>query len=326
MFLIRLVIMKKTQRTTNPYIFSDSNKRYQTYEYYMRRKFGGRVAKIPLDAGLSCPNIDAGAGCIYCSGRGSGDTVPMGRSLREQYDEGREKLSSKWSTEKCIAYLQAHTNTYAPVCVLRRIYEEILTFPNLCGISIATRADCLGEDVCGLLCEVSEKIPLTVELGLQSSSDNTAKRICRGHTMKNFEEGYTRLRRLVPRAEICIHIIFGLPDESDEDMMNTIRKVAELKPEQVKIHLLHVIKDTPLGDEYLRGEYIPLERERYISLVVEALKLLPPETVICRLTGDGIADDLLAPEYSKRKIAILNDIDKRMFSEGATQGCLYKKD
>ena len=317
--------MKKTQRNSNPYPYSDTNKRYQTYEYYMRRKFGGRVAKIPLDAGLSCPNIDAGAGCIYCSGRGSGDSVPMGLSLREQYDSGRATLSSKWSTEKCIAYLQAHTNTYAPIDVLRGIYEEILTFPSLCGISIATRADCLSESVCELLCEVSEKIPLTVELGLQSSSDITAKRICRGHTMADFEEGYARLRRVVPKAEVCIHVIFGLPDESDEDMMNTVRKVAELEPEQVKIHLLHVIKDTPLGDEYLRGEYEPLDRERYISLVCEALKLLPPEVVICRLTGDGIADDLLAPEYNKRKIAILNDIDKLMYSSGATQGCEYTK-
>ena len=317
--------MKKTQRNSNPYPHSDSNKRYQTYEYYMRRKFGGRVAKIPLDAGLSCPNIDAGAGCIYCSGRGSGDSVPMGLSLREQYDEGRSKLSSKWSTEKCIAYLQAHTNTYAPVKVLRDIYEEILTFPNLCGISIATRADCLGEDVCELLCELSERSPLTVELGLQSSSDKTAKRICRGHTMADFEDGYERLRRLVQKAEVCVHIILGLPDESDGDMLNTVKKVAELAPEQVKIHLLHVIKDTPLAEEYLRGEYVPLERDRYISLVVESLKLLPPETVICRLTGDGIADDLLAPEYSRRKIAILNDIDKLMYSTGATQGCSYRK-
>ena len=320
-----MVKMKKTQRNSNPYPYSDTNKRYQTYEYYMRRKFGGRVAKIPLDAGLSCPNIDAGAGCIYCSGRGSGDSVPMGLSLREQYDSGRATLSSKWSTEKCIAYLQAHTNTYAPVDVLRGIYEEVLTFPYLCGVSIATRADCLSESVCELLCEVSEKIPLTVELGLQSSSDVTAKRICRGHTMADFEEGYARLRRVVPKAEVCLHVIFGLPDESDEDMMNTVRKVAEFEPEQVKIHLLHVIKDTPLGDEFLRGEYEPLDRERYISLVCEALTLLPPETVICRLTGDGIADDLLAPEYSKRKIAILNDIDKLMYSSGVTQGCRYQK-
>ena len=143
--------------------------------------------------------------------------------------------------------------------------------------------------------------------------------------MADFEDGYDRLRQLVPKAEVCVHIIFGLPGESDEDMMNTVKKVAELAPEQVKIHLLHVIKDTPLGDEYLRGEYIPLERDRYISLVVDALKLLPPDTVICRLTGDGIAEDLLAPEYSKRKIAILNDIDKLMFATGATQGCNYKK-
>lgn len=316
---------KETQASTNTYPFSDSNKRYQTYEYHMRRRFGGRVAKIPLDAGLSCPNIDAGAGCIYCSGRGSGDTIPMGLSLREQYDAGRKRLSSKWQTDRCIAYLQAHTNTYAPLCVLRGIYGEILTFPQLCGLSIATRADCLGEEVCGLLHETAERIPLTIELGLQSSSDLTAERICRRHTMAEFEEGYARLRRLVPSAEICIHIIFGLPGEGDREMLDTVRCVARLHPEQVKIHLLHVLRGTPLGEEYLRGEYIPLERERYISLVVEALKLLPPETVICRLTGDGIAEELLAPDYSRFKTRLLNDIDKLMYESGATQGCLYRK-
>lgn len=316
--------MKQTQKALNPYPYSDSNKRYQTYEYYTKHKYGGRVAKIPLDAGLSCPNVDAGAGCIYCSGRGSGDTVPQGLSLREQYDRGRESITSKWRTDRFIAYLQAHTNTYAPVSALRRIYEEVMSFPALCGVSIATRADCLGEDVCTLLREVSEKTDLTIELGLQSSSDATARRIRRGHTMADFEEGYARLRRMVPRAEVCIHIILGLPGETDEDMLRTARDVARLHPEQVKIHLLHVIKDTPLAQEYLSGEYVPLERERYISLVCRVLTVLPPEAVICRLTGDGIADALLAPEYSKRKIAILNDIDKKMFADGLTQGCQYK--
>ena len=171
--------MKKTQAQTTPYRNSDTNKRYYTYEYYLRRRFGAKCAKIPLDAGFSCPNIDAGGGCIYCSGRGSGDSIPCGLTLREQYEAGRASLGKKWDTSRCIAYLQAHTNTYAPVDVLRDIYDEILTFPNLCGISIATRADCLGEDVCMLLHEISERIPLTVELGLQSSSDVTAKRICR---------------------------------------------------------------------------------------------------------------------------------------------------
>ena len=177
--------------------------------------------------------------------------------------------------------------------------------------------------MCEYLAELAEKTVLTVELGLQSSSDATAEYINRGHTYADFLAGYERLRASSDKIEICVHIIFGLPGEMREDMMKTVRDVAALRPEQVKIHLLHVIKDTPLADEYLRGEYIPLDRERYISLVVEALQLLPEDTVICRLTGDGIASDLLAPEYSKRKIAILNDIDKLMFATGATQGCKH---
>ncbi len=314
---------KKTQKQTNPYPYSDTNKRYLTYEYYCRRKFGTKVAKIPLDPGLSCPNIDCGGGCIYCSGRGSGDSVPMGMSLLGQYESGRRTLASKWDTSHCIAYIQAHTNTYAPIRVLREIYEEVLAFDGLVGMSIATRADCLGEDVCALLCEVSEKTELVVELGLQSSSDETAKLINRGHSYGDFVRGYERLRRQVPRAEVCIHIIFGLPGESKEDMLRTVRDVATLHPNQVKIHLLHVIKDTPMAEMYLSGEYTPMEREDYIETVAEALTLLPEDVVICRLTGDGIAESLLAPMYSTRKTSILNDIDKLMYEKNLWQGKFF---
>ena len=314
---------KRTQALSNPFPNSDSNKRYYTYDYYLRRTFGGKCAKIPLDAGLSCPNIDRspdGRGCIYCSARGSGDSVPEGLTLREQYDAGRAALSSKWDTSRCIAYLQAHTNTYAPVCRLRAIYDEVLTFPGVVGMNIATRADCLPPDVCSLLASVSERTHLTVELGLQSSSDVTAERIRRGHTFAQFCEGFARLRAAAPRAEICVHLILGLPGEEEETMMQTVRDVAALHPEQVKIHLLHVLRGTALAEEYLRGEYTPLEEAEYVSLVCRALTLLPPDTVIARLTGDGMADDLLAPLWSRRKTCVINEIDKKLFSAGIFQG------
>lgn len=320
--------MKKTQRTENPYKNTDSNKRYFTYDYYLRKKYNKKLARIPLDMGLSCPNIDGRCGvggCIYCSSRGSGDfaesaTLP----LREQYNRARERLSSKWSTEHCIAYFQAHTNTYAPLDFLKKNFEEALTFDGLQAISIATRADCLEPEICAYLAALAEKIPLTVELGLQSSSDKTASFINRGHDFKTFCEGYQRLRAASDKIEICVHIILGLPDEDEEAMMNTVRDVAALAPEQVKIHLLHIIRNTVMADIYERGEYTPLTKEQYVSLAVKALELLPPDTVVARITGDGHPDDLLAPEWSRKKVSVINDIDKRLYELGTYQGRNYK--
>lgn len=317
--------MKKvTQRSENPYKNTDSNKRYYTYDYYLRRRFGQKVAKIPLDIGLSCPNIDGRCGvggCIYCSGRGSGDFAesPM-LSVREQYARTREKLSSKWSTAKCIAYFQAHTNTYAPLDFLKKNFEEALSQGGVVGLNIATRADCLEADVCEYLASLAERTVLTVELGLQSSSDATAERINRGHTFAQFLDGYRRLREISNKIEICVHIIFGLPGESREDMLRTVRDVAELKPDQVKIHLLHVLRSTVMGDIYERGEYTPLTKEEYVSLVADAIELLPPDTVVARLTGDGLADDLLAPDWSRKKVSVINDIDKLLYERGTYQG------
>ncbi|MBO7376305.1 MAG: TIGR01212 family radical SAM protein [Clostridia bacterium] len=312
------------QKDSNPFVFSDTNKRYHTSEYYLRHRFGKKVAKIPLDAGFSCPNIEDGSGgCIYCSRRGSADFVPEGITLREQYDAGRASLSSKWDTSACIAYLQAHTNTFAPPERLREVYREVLGFPALAGMNIATRADCLGDGVCGILREVSEKTVLTVELGLQSSSDATAELIRRGHGFREFTEGYRRLRELVPKAEICVHIIIGLPGETREDMMKTAGDVADLAPDQVKIHLLHVLRGTDLYDIYEKGGYVPLTREEYVTLVCDTLTRLPPRTVIARLTGDGPSDLLAAPLWSMRKTAVVNEIDKEMFRRGLFQGMLY---
>jgi radical SAM protein (TIGR01212 family) len=212
----------------------------------------------------------------------------------------------------------------SPLDFLKRNFEEALTFDGLQAISIATRADCLEPEICAYLAELAEKIPLTVELGLQSSSDKTASLINRGHDFKTFCEGYQRLRAASDKIEICVHIILGLPDEDEEAMMNTVRDVAALAPEQVKIHLLHIIRNTVMADIYERGEYTPLTKEQYVSLAVKALELLPPDTVVARITGDGHPDDLLAPEWSRKKVSVINDIDKRLYELGTYQGRNYK--
>ena len=320
--------MKKTQRSENPYLNTDSNKRYYTYDYYLRRTFGGKAAKIPLDIGLTCPNIDGRCGvggCIYCSGRGSGDFAesPV-LSVREQYELTRAKLSSKWSTERCIPYFQAHTNTYAPVELLRQRYEEAQALEGVVGMNIATRADCLPSDVCELLSEFAERTVMTVELGLQSSSDATAEMINRGHGFGEFLEGYERLRKASPKINICVHIIFGLPGESRDDMMKTVRDVAALAPEQVKIHLLHVLKNTKMAEMYERGDYTPLSKEEYVALVADAIELLPRDTVVARVTGDGMGEDLLAPDWSRKKVSVINDIDKLLYERGSWQGKYFE--
>ncbi|MBQ8849382.1 MAG: TIGR01212 family radical SAM protein [Clostridia bacterium] len=319
--------MKKTQRNTNPYKYTDSNKRYYTYDYYLRRTFGGKCAKIPIDAGFTCPNIDGTCttgGCIYCSGRGSGDFAELPTlSVTEQYERVRAKLSSKWSTERTIPYFQAHSNTYAPMERLRELYSEALSLEGVVGLNIATRADCLGEGVPELLAEIAEQTVLTVELGLQSSHDKTAELINRGHSYDDFCNGYYRLRNVSKKINICVHIIFGLPNEDDKDMMKTVTDVANLHPDQVKIHLLHVLKNTKMAELYETGKYMPLEKERYVSLVADAIERLPEDVVIARLTGDGMADDLLAPEWSRKKVAVINDIDKLLYERNSFQGIKF---
>ena len=317
-----------TQREGNPFRHSDSNKRYYTYDYWLRETFGGKCAKIPLDAGFTCPNIDGRCGrggCIYCSGRGSGDFAesPI-LPIAEQYRIVREKLSSKWTTERCIPYFQAHTNTYAPLSVLREKYEEALALPGVVGMNIGTRADCIEEDVAAYLATLSERTVLTVELGLQSSNDETARLINRGHDFSAFLEGYHRIRNAGGKTRIGVHVIFGLPGENEDTMLKTIEDVAALHPDEVKIHLLHVIRGTRMAEIYERGDYTPMDRERYIALVAKALTMLPPDTVIGRLTGDGMAEDLLAPEWSRRKVTVLNDIDTLMYRESLCQGMNYK--
>jgi radical SAM protein (TIGR01212 family) len=317
--------MNKKKKDPNPFPYSDSNKRYHSYDYAMRMKYGGKSAKAILDAGFSCPNIDGKCGrggCIYCSGAGSGDFTLPDLPLRRQFEAQMAVMSSKWDVVAWIPYLQAHTNTYAPIPQLRHTYEEILSWEETRGLSIATRADCLGEDVLELLHEVSRKTDLTVELGLQSTSDETARLIRRGHDYATFLDGYSRLRRLVPNCRIGVHIINGLPEEDALQMVQTAKDVAALKPDEVKIHLLHVMRKTPLLAFLEDGSYRPLERDEYVEITVKQLEYLPKEVVIGRLTGDSPADLLAAPLWSLKKLDVLNQIDIRMKKENTWQGRL----
>ena len=320
--------MKIKQSQINPFENSDSNKRYYTYDYFLKKTYGGKCAKIPLDAGFSCPNMDGKCGfggCVYCSSRGSGDfaasaTLP----IAEQYEIGRRNLSKKWSVERCIPYFQARTNTYAPLDKIKEKFEAALLCEGVVAMNVATRADCLEDDVVDYLSELAERVDLTVELGLQTIHDEIAEKINRGHTYEQFLEGYEKLRRANSKIRICIHIIFGLPDESDEMMMETAKVVGALRPDMVKIHLLHVIRGTKLAKWYESGEYTPLEREKYIALVANSLQYFYKDTVIARLTGDGAPDDLLAPDWSRKKTTVINDVDKYLFTHDMWQGKLVE--
>ena len=313
-----------TQKESNPFPYSDTNKRYHTYDYYLRNTFGGKCAKIPLDAGMTCPNRDGRCGyggCIYCSEKGSGDfAASAALPLAEQYRLQRERLAGKWPAFSCIPYFQANTNTYAPLSRLRELFEEALALPEAVGLNVATRADCLPYDTVEYLAELSERTVLTVELGLQTVHDKTAALINRGHDMECFLEGYRRLRERAPRARIGIHLILGLIGENDEMMVETAQRVAELRPDEVKLHSLYVIEGTEMAAIYRNNGYFPLSRDAYVDMVVRMLELLPPETVIGRLTGDGARKTLLAPLWSQNKRAVLNEIDKKFYKDNTWQG------
>lgn len=319
-----------TQAETNPFPNSDSNKRYYAYDYFLRKKFGQKCAKLPLDGGFTCPNRDGTrghGGCVYCSARGSGDfCADASTPIKEQLDYAFSLLSKKWDSPLCIAYFQAFTNTYAPLSVLREKYEAALAWKGgyIVGMSIATRADCLADDVCEYLAELAERTFLTVELGLQTVHDKTAERINRAHTFAEFTAGYEKLRRVSDKISIAVHLINGLPGENTEMMLQSAKSVADMRPDQLKLHLLHVIDGTELAAMYRNGEFECLTLDEYADITVRQLEIMPPETVIGRLTGDGVADTLIAPEWSRKKLAVMNTVDKLMYERSTWQGKYFR--
>lgn len=307
----------------NSFLYSNDNKRYHTLNFHNIKLYERKMFKAVIDAGFTCPNIDGTrgvGGCIFCDG-GSGyftneKTVPV----CEQIALERKRIHEKYPNAGIIAYFQAHSNTYCTLARLKDMINEAIE-SGVDGISVATRADCLDEEKAAFLASVT--VPLTVELGLQTIHDETAVRINRCHSYDEFLKGYHLLKEHGIRT--CVHIIDGLPGEDKEKMLQTAKKLGELRPDGVKIHLLHVIEGTRLADMYNRGEYTPLGKEEYIDIVTEQLRYLPPETVIERITGDGDKRKLIAPLWSMDKISVLGGIDKLMKEKDIYQGDLFER-
>lgn len=302
--------------------YSLDNKRYHTLNYHYKEKYHCKVIKVSLNAGFTCPNIDGKVGyggCIYCSKSGSGDFGgDISKSLSEQFDEIKEKLSKKWPRGKYIAYFQAHTNTYAPLSVLKEKYESVLKKDNVIGIAIATRPDAIEDEVLDYLEELNKNTDVTVELGLQTIHEDTAKLINRCHSLNQFEEMVKKLRKR--NIEVVVHIINGLPYETKEMMIETVKYLNHLDINGIKIHMLNIVKDTPLATLYQEKKFKVLSKEEYIDIVIQQLEYLRPEIVIHRITSDPDPKNLIEPTWLIKKFCVLNDIDKEMKKRNTYQG------
>lgn len=304
-----------------------SGKRYHTLNYHLRARFGEKVMKISLDGGFSCPNRDgtiSREGCIFCSERGSGDFAGSRRlSITDQFDQVRDQMSEKWTKGKYIAYFQAFTNTYDTVESLKRKYDEAVEQPGVVGLAIATRPDCLDEEVVKLIAEYAKDYYVWVELGLQTASDQTADLINRGYQTKAYEDAMMLLKQY--NIDVVTHIIFGLPGETKQDMLSTVGFVRDQGSQGVKFHLLHLIKNTPMEQLYNEGGLQFMSKDDYIDVICEAVGLLDPDMVVHRLTGDAPRELLIGPMWSLNKWEILNTIDSELERRNITQGSLLEE-
>ncbi|ARP43855.1 MULTISPECIES: TIGR01212 family radical SAM protein [Geobacillus] len=312
----------------NPFPYTNDHKRYHTWNYHLRQTFGHKVFKVALDGGFDCPNRDgtvAYGGCTFCSAAGSGDFAGnRADDLVTQFHTIKEKMHQKWKDGKYLAYFQAFTNTHAPVEVLREKYETVLGLDGVVGLSIATRPDCLPDEVVDYLAELNERTYLWVELGLQTIHERTAQLINRAHDFQCFVDGVQKLRRHGIR--VCVHLINGLPLETYDMMMETAKTVAAMDVQGIKIHLLHLLKGTPMVKQYEKGLVKFLTFDEYVHLVCDQLEVLPPEMVVHRITGDGPIDLLIGPMWSANKWEVLNAIDAELKRRNSYQGKRYKQE
>ena len=306
--------------------YSDSNKRYYTLDYFYKHKFNSKVFKVSLNAGFTCPNKDGKVGtrgCIYCSKTGSGEYGgDVHKDLVTQFNEVKDMMLKKWPNAKYIGYFQANTNTYAPVSVLKEKYETILKLDNVVGLNIATRSDSITDECLDYLTELNKKTYLTIELGLQTMHEKTSILINRCHTLENFEEMVKKLRSR--NIDVVVHIINGLPYETKEMMIDTVKYISKLDVQGIKIHALSILKGTDLERMYNDVHFKVLSREEYIDIVCDQLEYLRENIVVHRITGDPKIDDLIEPEWLIKKVTILNDIDKEMKRRNSYQGIKCK--
>lgn len=297
-----------------------------SFDYMLKERFGEKIYKVALDAGMTCPNRDGtlgSRGCIFCSAGGSGDFAGSRQdSITQQIEKQAASIRQKRGVAKFIAYFQAYTNTYAPVDYLRKIYTEAISHPDIVAISIGTRPDCLGEDILQLLDELNQKKPVWVELGLQTIHETTARYIRRGYPLSCFEQAVSELRKR--NLDVIVHTILGLPGESKNDILSTIEYLNHRDIQGIKLQLLHVLKGTDLAEDYLAGKFQVYSMEEYLELVIDCLEHLNPEIVIHRLTGDGPKDLLIAPLWSSAKRTVLNTLHRECKLRHAFQGKQYK--
>lgn len=290
--------------------------KYTTLNNYLKKRFGKKVYKIALNGAFTCPNRDGTIdtrGCIFCSKGGSGDFAESpDLTITEQIENGKKRLEKKIKNGKYIAYFQAFTNTYAPVERLRKIYEEAINHPDIVALSIGTRPDCLGDDVLALLDELNKIKPIFVELGLQTINEDTAKYIRRGYTLEVYDKAVADLHKI--GINVVTHIILGLPNESKEDMLNSVKYACKVT-DGIKLQLLHILKGTDLAKDYEQGKFEVLTLEQYTEIIKECVQIIPENVVIHRLTGDGSKKDLIAPLWSADKKTVLNTINRALKDE-----------
>lgn len=306
----------------NKFIYSDDNKRYHTLTYYYKKKFNSKVCKVSLNANFTCPNIDGTVGyggCIYCSKLGSGEFGGNPKeSLLEQFEKGKKIMQRKWPNAKFVAYFQANTNTYAKLDRLKECFEPFITKEDCIGLSIATRSDSITDECLEYLTDINKRTFLTIELGLQTIHKETSKLINRCSTLENFE---TMVKKLKERSiNVVVHIINGLPYETEEMMLETVKYLNNLNIDGIKIHMLGILKNTPLEKYYEKKKFPLLTEEEYINIVIKQLEYLKKEIVIHRLTEDPNPSDLIEPMWILKKVNILNNIDKKMKELDVYQG------
>ena len=303
--------------------YSLDNKRYHTLNYYYKNKYGCKVFKVSLNAGFTCPNIDGTkgtGGCTYCL-NGSGEKITTD-DLVEQFNNIKEVMLKKWPTSKYIGYFQANTNTYAPLSELKEKYELILKQDGVVGLNIATRPDSITPEVYDYLEELNKRTDLVVELGLQTTNEETAKYINRCSTLDEFEGALNELNKR--NIDVVVHIINGLPYETKEDMISTAKYLSHKNILGIKIHMLHILKDTTMFKQYLKEKWHVLTREEYVDIVCDQLEYLKDTIVINRITGDPIKEELVEPDWLVKKFGVLNEIDKEMVRRNSYQGIKYR--